>query len=660
MLRVSSPNKNHYLKLSIIIVNYNVKYFLEHCLCSVKKAIEPIIAEVFVVDNASTDKSYEYLNFKFPFVKWILNTTNKGFSAANNQALEKATGDYVLFLNPDTIVPEDCFLKCIHHFENNITIGALGIKMLDGSGNFLPESKRSFPTPTVSFFKLTGLSSLFPKSKLFGKYHLGNLDKNENHEVDVLAGAFLMVQKEIIKKLKGFDETFFMYGEDIDLSYRIQQLGFKNIYFSESSIIHFKGESTKKGSLNYVKMFYHAMNIFVTKHYSGTKAKMFSVFIKTAIWVRAFISAIFQFINKIGLPVLDTLIIIASFYLVKNIWVNNIREGLEFVPQIVNTALPIFSILFLITSWMAGMYDKTFKLQNAVYAALFSIVVLLAFYSLLPENIRFSRGVILFGGITALIFILFFRWILIKANFLELSDDYKEKQVQAIVGSEEEYNQVVNIFKSAGYGNISPLRISANEYDVNENVGTVFNLKEHIKTFRIRELIFCEGQLTFKKIILTIKSINSKIRIRFYSKESQSIIGSDSKNTAGNSLNIYSHYALAKPYYLRIKKIVDIFFSVLMLILFPVFILLNKIQFIKESWLVIMGRKTWIGYNLPENNLPNLPESIFSNINHLRTSNKLFNVDTLKKMDVVYAANYVWAQDVKLIIINLISSFKKL
>lgn len=647
------------MKLSVIIVNYNVKYFLEHCLCSVKKAIEAIDAEVFVVDNASTDKSYEYLNFKFPFIQWILNPTNVGFAAANNLALEKAKGDCILFLNPDTIVPEDCFIKCIHHFENNATTGALGLKMLDGGGKFLPESKRSFPTPMVSLFKLTGLSFLFPKSKIFGKYHLGNLDKNKNHEVDVLAGAFFMVRKEIIQKLNGFDETFFMYGEDVDLSFRIQQLGYKNIYFSESSIIHFKGESTKKGSLNYVRMFYNAMNVFVTKHYSGSKAKTFSIFIKTAIWFRAIISAFFQFITKAGLPILDTFLIVASFYLVKNIWVYNIREGLEFVPQIVNTALPVFSVLFLITSWMAGMYDKTFKLQNAIYAAAFSIIVLLAFYSLLPETIRFSRGVILFGGITALLFILFFRWLLIKTNFLELSEDYKEKQTQAIVGSASEYRQAVNILTNAGYGNIAPLRISININDIDENIGNVYQLNEHIKAFKIKELIFCEGNLTFEKIIQIIQELKSIIRIRFYSKESQSIIGSDSKNTAGNSLNKYSHFALAKPYYIREKKIVDIFFAAIVLVLFPVFVLMGKTQFIKNGWHVLLGRKTWMGYNLIETNLPYLPQCVFSNSNHLRPSKKLFTVDTLRKMDEMYAANYVWTQDVKFIFINLLLSFKK-
>lgn len=281
--------------LSVIIVNYNVKYFLEQCLCSVIKAMKNIDGEILVVDNASTDGSFDFLKTRFEKVNFIWNKTNVGFAKANNQALKIAKGENILFLNPDTIVPEDCFEKCIAFL--NKRNGALGIKMIDGAGNFLRESKRSFPSPTTSLFKLSGFSQLFPRSKTFSKYHLGYLDENENHEVDILAGAFMMIPKKILEITGGFDEQFFMYGEDIDLSFRIQKAGFKNYYFAESCIIHFKGESTKKGSLNYVKMFYRAMSIFVKKHYGSNKAGMFHFFIQIAIFSRAALAAAFRVFN---------------------------------------------------------------------------------------------------------------------------------------------------------------------------------------------------------------------------------------------------------------------------------------------------------------------------------------------------------------------------
>ena len=234
------------MQLSVIIINFNVKYFLEQCLLSVIKAMKNIDGEIIVIDNNSDDDSFLFFQNSFSEVHFIWNKTNNGFAKANNQALKIAKGDNILFLNPDTIIPEDCFEKCIAFISQNNC--ALGIKMLDGSGNFLKESKRAFPSPATSLFKLFGLAKLFPHSKIFGKYHLGYLSENENHEVDVLAGAFMMIPKNILNTVGSFDEDFFMYGEDIDLSFRIQKAGFKNFYFSESSIIHFKGESTKKGT----------------------------------------------------------------------------------------------------------------------------------------------------------------------------------------------------------------------------------------------------------------------------------------------------------------------------------------------------------------------------------------------------------------------------
>jgi GT2 family glycosyltransferase len=277
------------MDLSIIIVNYNVKHFLEQCLCSVEKAVAGLDAEVIVVDNHSTDGSVGYLQPAFPNVQFIASKENLGFGKANNLALKLAKGKFILFLNPDTIVPEDCFAKCISFFDANKDCGALGIKMIDGSGNFLPESKRSFPSVLTSFYKLAGFSSIFPKSGVFNRYALGHLDENQNHEVDVLCGAFMMLTKEAADKTKGFDEDFFMYGEDIDLSYRIQKLGLKNYYFAESCIIHFKGESAGQQGFKHNKMFYEAMMVFVRKHYGMGKKGVFAVNLKIAILLRSLI-----------------------------------------------------------------------------------------------------------------------------------------------------------------------------------------------------------------------------------------------------------------------------------------------------------------------------------------------------------------------------------
>lgn len=277
------------MKLSIVIVNYNVKYYLEQCLDSVLKSVQNLDTEIFVVDNHSSDGSLEYLIPKFPGVHFIGNKENAGFSTANNQAIEQAKGEYVLLLNPDTVLGEDTLSKVCRFMDENRQIGAVGVKMLDGFGRFLPESKRGFPSPWNSFTKISGLVRLFPHSKVFGGYHLRYLDENKTHEVGILAGAFMMLRKEAIEKLGSLDNRFFMYGEDIDLSYRITQAGYSNFYFPEP-IIHYKGESTKK-DIRYVKHFYEAMLIFFNKHYPHSN-RLFKWTIQLAIISTGFMSAI--------------------------------------------------------------------------------------------------------------------------------------------------------------------------------------------------------------------------------------------------------------------------------------------------------------------------------------------------------------------------------
>jgi N-acetylglucosaminyl-diphospho-decaprenol L-rhamnosyltransferase len=274
------------VKISIIIVSYNVKYFLEQCLRSVQKAVCEWDAEVFVVDNNSSDGSVDYLKPMFPFVQFISNSENTGFARANNQALRIANGQFILFLNPDTILPENFLEGCIRFLEKDRRIGAMGVQMIDGRGRFLKESRRGFPTPWVSFCKLSGLTDVFPHSRLFAKYYLGHLDRNTSHNAEALSGACMLVRKEVLDKTGGFDERFFMYAEDIDLSYRIRRAGYLNYYVADIAIIHFKGESTTK-DIHYVKLFYKAMMQFVQKHYTGFSGRLYAPFLKIAIGLRA-------------------------------------------------------------------------------------------------------------------------------------------------------------------------------------------------------------------------------------------------------------------------------------------------------------------------------------------------------------------------------------
>lgn len=291
------------MKLSVIIVNYNVKSLLEQCLLSVELAMHETDGEIIVVDNASADGSCQMVKKQFPKVTLIENNKNIGFSKANNQGIQIAKGEYVLLLNPDTLVPHDCFSRCSDFMDCTPQAGALGVRMIDSHGHYLPESKRGLPTPWVAFCKIFGLTQLFPHSSRFARYYLGHLPSDKTTPIDVLAGAFMFLRRAAIEKSGLLDERFFMYGEDIDLSYRISQCGFTNYYFPETTILHYKGESTRKGSLNYVVLFYRAMLIFSQKHFSNRHNGLFNLLIHLAVYSRALLAVL----SRIGSVVFSPL-----------------------------------------------------------------------------------------------------------------------------------------------------------------------------------------------------------------------------------------------------------------------------------------------------------------------------------------------------------------
>jgi GT2 family glycosyltransferase len=579
------------MKLSVVIVNYNVKYFLEQCLLSVKRAIDGIEAEVFVVDNASHDGSVEMVAGKFPFVKVLANIENTGFSRANNSAIAKAAGEYILLLNPDTVVAEDTFKKCIAFMDDHSDAGALGVRMVDGKGNFLAESKRGLPTPAVAFYKTFGLSKLLPHSKIFGRYHLGFLDKHETNEVEVLSGAFMFIRKSVLDTIGLLDETFFMYGEDIDLSYRITKAGYKNFYFPETTIVHYKGESTRKGSLNYVRMFYNAMLIFSKKHFKANQSGLFTILINVAIIFRGGLSLLAGLFASSYLFLVDAMLSFTGIYLIKNYWEDTIKYSEHYYPnEFLFIVVPIYIFIWIVFVFLFGGYDKPFRVSNIVRGILFGTITIAVVYAFIPNEWRFSRAMILLGAAWTGFEMLATRTFYHLIKYQTLSVESEDEKRSLVVGLSEA-SRAQNILRAIGS---SKEVISTPE---------LTSVKKMAAIHQSNEIVFCSKDFAFKDIVSSIGECGNENDYKILNEGSDALIGSNSKDSAGDLYVAEKSYALFKQGTLRTKRMSDLLLCLFLLLGLPVnvFLIKNFGNFVSNWLRVLSGMKWWVGFSSSQN-----------------------------------------------------------
>ena len=632
--------------LSVVIVNYNVAYFLEQCLNAVEKAAHGLSVQVFVVDNNSIDNSVAMVEDKFPLVELISNKENVGFSRANNQAILKSNARYVLLLNPDTVIEEDTLVKVVEFMDQHKDAGGLGVRMIDGKGRFLPESKRGLPSPSVAFYKIFGISSIFPKSKRFAQYHAGHIGEFETAQVDVLSGAFMLLRSETLEKTGLLDETFFMYGEDIDLSYRITLAGYKNYYFPDTRIIHYKGESTKKSSVNYVFVFYRAMVIFAQKHFSKQHAKLYSFLINGAIYFRASISIGARFIKQMFLPAVDGMLIFTGLYFLTDRWQAN---DIHFPPSSFYFSLPVYTLLWMMATFFCGGYDRPIKFWNFIKGILIGTVFILVIYALLPKILQFSRLYILLGALWT------FGYFVISRVFLHFSVgnkfDLKSKKLKkfAIVGSREEFDRVKQILELTNEAISQVEWVSEQDVAGNNSLGSVTQLDQIVHIHHIDEFIFCARDTSAQTIIYWMCSIGSSaINFKIAQPESPFLIGSNSIETAGD-LYVVDINAIQKPMNQRNKRSLDLLFSLTSLILLPFLCLFyqNKKQFALNCFNVLLGNYSLVGYLTPENKvlgLPPIKRGILSPAELLPENGDQWT----EKLNLIYARDYSIYRDLQI------------
>ena len=597
------------MELSIIIVNYNVKEFLQNLLHSIEKASLNISHEIIIVDNASDDGSVELIRDKFPSVKLIANTENLGFGKANNQALEIAKGKYLLLINPDTIISEDTFDKMIRFFEDNAEAGLAGCKILNPDGTLQLACRRSFPGPWTSFCKVTGLSNLFPKSKLFARYNLTYLDEDQTYEVDAISGSFMMMKKETYNKVGGFDEEFFMYGEDLDLCYRIQQEGFKVYYVHTTQIIHYKGESTKRSRLDETKVFYDAMHLFVKKHFSSSF--LVEAILRSAIGVRK----VFAFLGKrklaIQSAVIDFLLFDLCLFFAERIYMSY-SDWLGFVTGDYIVIYSIPAIIHVIIASLSGVYrrDSLSVLRNFI-AVIVSFIILTSI-TFFFKQFAYSRAVVLIAYLLLMTLTSLWR-IILKLFFrvgVQIDDVSKSRTLVVGINGHAIHVAEKLKFKRTDYHSVVGL-VGKYHDDIGkkinsfEVIGSIENIRKVIIEHKISEVIFSSEELNYSDMMAVVADCqNESVEFKISGTELNFIVGKASVSMLDDIPLIEVHYNISSPSLKLIKRLFDITLgSFVLIFIYPFIYFISKLakkktdfrNFILNVPSVVIGIKSFVG-----------------------------------------------------------------
>ena len=593
-------------QLSIIIVNYNVREFLHHALVSLQKAMRGIKGEISVVDNASDDGSIEMVRRRFPRVHLIASKSNLGFARANNLGLKEARGKFILLINPDTLVQEDTLKVMLRFFEDNQDVGLAGCKIMNPDGTFQLACRRSFPAPWAAFTKMTGLSSLFPGSRLFGRYNLTYLSPDETYEIDAVSGSFMMVRREAYEQVGGLDEDFFMYGEDLDWCYRIQRAGWKNYYVHSTQIIHYKGESTKRSSLNEIRTFYQAMHLFVQKHLSGSL--LFSFLLRLAITVSSRIAIVRAFLRPMAVALVDIILVDLSLLLAEVIWFGTVlRLPVQAYPIIYSVpALIVVGGMF----W-AGVYThRRMSVSRTILATALSFVFISALVFFFKDY-GFSRGVTIISGMLSCLLLPAWR---LTLRIMGRSSTEGRRSILGrrtlIVGTDKSAEELLRRLRSRVSDGYDVLGfVDVNRKRVGEAlsglpiVGSTDNIGKVINDLKVSDVIFSTQTLSYTDILSVIgRTREQSVNFHLVPNTLEVIIGKGSVDSLNELPLVQISYNIEKSTNRSLKRLFDFSVSFLLLISIYPFIYFKRIvtgapasQFTLRLPAVLSGKLSLVG-----------------------------------------------------------------
>ncbi len=593
--------------ISIIIVNYNVKEFVLNLISSIEKSSKNLAVEVIIVDNASSDGSVELIRNRFPNVKLIVNSENIGFGKANNQGIEIAKGKFILFLNPDTVLKEDTLHKMVDFLNSNPKIGMATCKVLNPDGSLQLACRRSYPTPWVSFTKIAGLSKIFPKSKIFAQYNLTYLPENATYEVDAISGSFMFLKREILDKVKGFDSDFFMYGEDLDLCYRVRENGYKIFYFYETEIIHYKGESTKRSNIDETRVFYNAMSLFVEKHFSSSF--LVKIILKVAIQIKESLA----FLSKNRIAILPALLDFSLFALMLFIAENYYKKNTTWVgfPNEIKPWIFLIPAFFqVILSFFVGVYKSTSLSVSRTILALFIGLILISSSTFFLKQYAFSRAVVLITySLTFFVYAVY--RIILKIFFHVGNKSHFSRKRALLVGSENELSIFIEklkknyLFKDEVIGLISKNMDEIGKVIFDKTIlGTFENINKVIQSHKIGKVIFLSKEIDFTQIFNVVGSAkSSEIEFMIAGDELDYLVGK-STVTILDEISFHKlNYNISQDYHQITKRILDVTISLPILVLIFPFVFLKKIfgskgffsEIIMEIPSVFFGKKSLVG-----------------------------------------------------------------